>query len=218
MIIDQLGYHYIPSDHSPELGYAQFDVRLTGKAGDRLFDASEAVFPVNAGGTLKEQLIHHPWRSQKMQVAIGIFTLHAHDGDVMSGFSFGGELEIDEQAAYTDLRLKSSAPVFNLSSSLHDSPEAPAAILASELSACIARRRAAWRTNDQEFEKRLLALEPFQAFLVSLKTLSDKLETSPHLTETQHYRAVARTVRRAIKILKDAGRWPNYIPSLEEVL
>ncbi len=218
MIIDQLGYHYVPSDYSPELGYAQFDARLTGKAGDRLFDASEAVFPVNAGGTLKEQPIHHPWRSQKMQVAIGAFTLHAHDGDVMSGFSFGGELEIDGQTAYSDLHLKSPAPVFNLSSSLHDSPGAPAALLASELSACIARRRAAWGTNDQEFESRLLALDPFQAFLISLETLRNRIDNFSQSARNQRYRTIARAVHRAINILKDADQWPGHIPSLEDVL
>ncbi len=219
MIIDQLGYHYSPSTYSPDLGYAQFDARLTGKAGDRLFDANEAVFPVNAGGTLKEQLIHHPWRSQKIRVAIGVFTLRAHDGDVMNGFSFGGNLEIDEHTAYSDLHLKSSAPVFNLSSSnLHDDPETPTALLASELSACIARRKAAWGTNDQEFERRLLALDPFQAFLISLETLRNRIENFSQSDRNQRYQMVARAVHRAINTLKDAGQWPQHIPSLEDVL
>jgi hypothetical protein len=153
--------------------------------------------------------------ANQLRVAAGRFSLHAHNGSIIEVFSFGGEVEIIRHDDYSNCRLTSPAPIFNI----RDAPQQlGGGLLINELAALVAKRRAAWASNDTGFTRRLSQVDPFQLFVVALTTLEANTHQVPTSARGQKYREVVNAVNRAIRIVKETGEWPASIPSIEDVL
>ena len=209
------GYFFFPSTYRPPLGHAAFDVYLSGPHTDWYFDTQAATFAVAAEDAIRQVRIMHPWPQapQRLRVVFGRFYLIAHNGDLVEGCSFGGDLEIVDHGTHTSCHLTSSAPIFDI-----ENPNGFIALLEPEIEAELARLRAEWTGTDAEFDRRIAGIDPATLCATSLDFIDRYLHSQPQATEDDQIMDERNAVHRAIHTLRDAGEWPEIVPSLRDLI
>lgn len=209
------GYFFFPSTYRPPLGHAAFDVYLSAPRTDWYFDTQAATFTVAGDDAIRHVRIMHPWPQapQRLRVVFGRFYVIAHNGERVEGCSFGGDLEIVDHGTHTSCHLTSLAPIFDI-----ENPNGLIALLEPEIEAELARLRAEWTGSDAEFDRRLARLDPPMLFVVSLDFIDRYLHSRPQGTEDDQIMDERNAVHRAIHTLKDAGEWPEIVPTLRELV
>ena len=209
------GYFFFPSTYRPPLGHAAFDVYLSASRTDWYFDTQAASFTIAADDVIRHVRIVHPWPQspQRLRAVFGRFYVIAHNGERVEGCSFGGDLEIVDHGTHTSCHLTSLAPVFDM-----ENPNGFIALLEPEIEAELARLRAEWTGSDAEFDRRLASLDPSMLLVVSLDFIDRYLHSQPQGTEDDQIMDERNAVHRAIHTLKDAGAWPENVPTLRELI
>lgn len=209
------GYFFFPSTYRPPLGYAGFDAYLSHPRTDWYFDTQAATFAVATEDAIRHVRIAHPWPQspERLRVVFGRFYILAHNGELVEGCSFGGDLEIVDYGTYTSCHLTSLAPIFDL-----ENPNGFIAILEPEIEAELARLRAEWSGSDTEFDRRLASLDPATFFVASLDFIDKYLHSLRQAADDDQIMDVCNALHRAIHKLKDAGEWPEKVPVLRELI
>jgi hypothetical protein len=84
------------------------------------------------------------------------------------------------------------------------------------LAALIAKERA--EVKDEQFLIRKLAhIDPFQLFVASLTTLDGRIKKVA-AAKPEQYQRLDSMISKAIQAVKEAGKWPDSVPDLEELL
>jgi len=209
------GYFFFPSTYRPPLGHAAFDVYLSSPRTDWYFDTQAATFTITADDAIRHVRIVHPWPQspQRLRVVFGRFYLIAHNGELVEGCSFGGDLEVVDHGTHTSCHLTSLAPIFDM-----ENPNGLIALLEPEIEAELARLRAEWAGSDAEFDRRLAGIDPATLFASSLDFIDKYLHSLPQATDDDRIMDERNAVHRAIHMLQDAGKWPETVPSLRELI
>ena len=209
------GYFFFPSTYRPPLGHAAFDAYLSAPRIDWYFDTQAATFAVATDEAIRHVRIVHPWTQapQRLRVVFGRFYLVAHNGELVEGCSFGGDLEVVDHGTHTSCHLTSPAPIFDI-----ENPNGFIALLEPEIGAELARLRAEWTGSDAEFDRRLAGIDPAMLFVSSLDFIDRYLHALPQATEDDQIMDERNAVHRAIHTLKDAGEWPEKVPALRELI
>lgn len=213
-MLEQQGYYFHPHPYTFPIGHPQLDFDMLAQPGGRSFNVKKAHFRIWENDNLRKETLSHLVRQPgKLQVSPGRFSLETFDGRLLNGFCFGGELQIVHFSEFTRCHLTSSAPIGNLS----DAPTSSQYIIISELVALAARERSEVN-NDEVFEGKLAHAEPFQLFIASLVALDTRAKKLAATAKTQQYRQLSSLTGKAIQAIKDAGDWPDSVPSLEELV
>jgi len=188
-------------------------VVLRDRPAARYFDASWVSFPTEEDGVLKRQTVEHPSTvAPELRFAAGRIQLHAHDGDEIELFTFGGDATVTTTGDTTLCQARSTAPFLPLS----DDPNDPLAILESELEVMLAEGRARWGGEEYAHLDRLGHIPPMTLFVAFLATLEERLGRLAHVeSDVRGALHFARDVRET---LRRAGEWPEVAPRWEELI
>lgn len=211
-----LGFAFDASRFWCKDGHSRLDVWLHAGAGNRWFDPKAVRFPVaGVDGAIGHVTVTHPWPGPtELRVCAGRIFLVDRRGLRVEAFSAGGDLRIGSDLDETWCAYTAPAPIIELAGAQSD-----ATLLASELEALLAIRRAQWGADDAGFQRRLAGVEPRSLFIAELARLERSLEHAPGAT--QHDDTVVQTlqaVHDAIQGAKAAGYWPVHPPELDEIL
>ena len=208
------GYFFFPSAYRPPLGYVAFDAYLSAPRTDWYFATQSATFPVATDDGIRHVRVVHPWPQspQQLRVVFGRFYVLAHNGEMVEGCSFGGDLEIVDHGLHTSCHLTSMAPLFDI-----ENPNGFIALLEPEIEAELARLRAEWTGSDAEFDRRLAEIDPATLCVASLDFIDKYLHALPQATEDDQIMDERNAVHRAIHTLQDAGEWPEIVPTLRDL-
>lgn len=210
---DGLVFH--ASEYDPPLGHPGFDVYLGGSPQRRYFDARRAHFPVEQSGELRRMLVEHPFLSGKEFTFIpGRIRLEAFDGDMIEVMTFGGRVVVSNQTDETVCRVTSTAPLIPLSGEY----ESPFVVLESELEVVMAQSRAGWGKDEGRHLDRISDLDPMAFFVASIRTLEERLGRLARVEEDSVASQALHLARDIHYLLEKSGRWPQYVPRLDELL
>lgn len=213
--IERLGYFFHPSSYPHPLGHAAAEVFLSCNEADWFFPTRAATFrQVDETGIVTLH-ITCPWSSaiREYRLAPGRFFIVAQDGDLVEGFSFGGELCIDQEGDVLNCQLTSSAPFFHLTDDF-----SLAGIVAPEFEAALARLRAEWPGRDEEFDRRVAMADPLDLFIASLQLSDSYAHRLPALDPDDSVMDERHLVGQAVRILRNAGQWPDKPPTLHQLV
>jgi hypothetical protein len=211
----ELGYLIGGTQHPSALGCLQLDVNLYDGPTGRLFDPTQAAFPVaNRLGEVKHKVVAHPWYLMKgFPVCVGRIILRDQLGDTIEAYSFGGELAIAEERSRTSCHLHSTAPILLLNDQ-HSLSTLFISIFESQL----AREHATWVSDDTGFEARLTAIEPTTLFAAALAAVAAQLDQASARQRGTRYWQGAAIIHRAIQNMQEDGVWPTPTPTLDGLL
>ncbi len=185
LVIDaeELGYSFLPTAKSPDIGYTQLNVVIRPAPTERHFDPEVVVCTVAIVGGVMNLRVHHPWiLDTTYRVCAGHICLEDRKGKQVTAFTFGGELRIDSNEHRTACCFISPAPILEHSRQ-RDTLEV---LLGEEAEVLFAERRAAARNQEDGFDRRLAAADPQQLYLACLAALRDKIDRWPSWEEPLH--------------------------------
>ena len=207
-----------PSTYQPAVGIAGLKVYLSGAPQPRAFDAARLRLPVIQQDELQELEIGQPWiplaGGNQARLAAGKFSLHDHADHVQYGISLGGQVEISSQDNLTVCTLQSTAPIFLL----QDDPEGPDVLLADELETLLARRRAAWGLEEEIFTRRMLTADPLHLLGTCLETIEARLKRILAHSQDDQYASIVHYIDHIRLTLVHAGKWPEVVPAIDDLL
>lgn len=212
---ERFGYFFHPSKYSPHLGHATVDVFLAPGEDGWFFPTRSATFPVADETGISHLLVTHartPAR-RDYRLAPGLFFIVAWDGDLVEGFSFGGDLTIESADDHVCCQLRSAAPFFDLADTT-----GLVEILVPEFEAQLARLRAEWTGTDVEFDLRVAMTDPVALFVASLRLSNDYVHRLPSMDADDTVLDGRQAVSHAIHILQDAGDWPDKPATLHQLI
>jgi hypothetical protein len=212
----EYGYLFQPSHYGTPWGHEALDVWLSDESTNGSFGVREAEFPVLRGESLNLVAITHPYpRAQhRLRVGIGRFFLMPYHGNLVQGFSTGGDLEVTDHVDYTWCHLTSTAPIFSLEGPLND----PVHLLVPEIEAELARLRATYGTDDLKFYRKLAQLDPFMTFVAALDFLRSRLDILRQLIPGDQLTQTAIALQTGIEAIMAAGDWPQPVPNFDDLL
>ena len=213
-----LGYWFESFDKSDALGYRALDVNVYHTPPGHHFDPERVTFPtVNVGGALTTATITHPWRGRgSLPLAVGDIILRDRRQKRVEAFTFGGDVTLHVFADRTYCRFTSPVPFFQRSSHAHG--EDGGSVIAAEVEALLARRRAAGHGDDAGFSRRLAAVEPTVLYVATLKALEAHFVAMPASQHGRHYRRIIRDLHRGLAFIRDQGVNVDRVPALEMLL
>lgn len=210
-----LGYYFHPLSQPGAFGHAQLDINIYDEPTERHFDPVKVhLWVVKGDQELERVTVSHPWTgASPLQIGPGRVTLEDYRDKVVTAFTFGGELEINNCGFHTGCRLNSPAPIIHLVAGQETNT-----VLVTEFESFLARRRAEWAGNESGFEARLAAIEPLTLFIVGLATVKEHLQHVPTQMRGESYRQELYVVNEAIQMVQQNGHWPASLPTLAELL
>jgi hypothetical protein len=176
-----------------------------------------ARFTVFHHGDMKELIISHPWLDpgqNTYRITPGRFRIWEKDEDIHYGLCLGGELLINREADFTHCIVKSDAPIFNL----QDEINSPGMMLASEVEALLAERRADWGENEEGFFQKLSQTDPLRLFSAFVARIEEEQKLIPGMARGETYWKEEHILHTIIKSLETAGHWPAHPDSLEDLI
>lgn len=211
----ELGYYFHPAQHLGQAGHPQLDINIYDQPTGQHFDPIRlTVAVVGSDGQPSHLNISHPWTGEKeMHLCAGRLKLYDHQDRVVEAFSLGATLNIERQQSHTNCQLTSPAPIISLVDT-----QAMATTLVSEFESLLARRKAEWTGSEDEFEKKLAQIEPFDLFVAGLETIKQRLEAAPSRLHGQRYQQASRLINHAIQAIQANGKWPASSPDLSNLL
>lgn len=212
----EYGYLFQPSRYGTPWGHAGLDVWLGDESANGVFGVRAAEFPVFDGETVHLMGIAHPFPQvrRRLRVGIGRFYLMPYHGNLVQGFSTGGDLEITGHVDCTWCHLTSTAPIFSLEGPLND----PAHLLVPEIEAELARLQATYGADDLRFYRKLGQLDPFETFVAALDFLRSRLPVLRQLIPEGELAETEIALRAGIESIVAAGEWPQAVPDFDDLL
>lgn len=212
------GFEIIDSPYYPAIGIASLRVHLGAQPQERGFDSARLRLPIIEHQEIQEVEVMHPWVNlagrSPLCLAAGRFTLYDHADHALYGFSLGGQVEVKDQEDLTSCCLSSSAPLLLL----QDDPESPDRVLADELEALFARRRAAWGLDEAMFVSRMQAADPMKLLAACLGTLDARLKRITSLDHGRQYQDLEQHIHHLQEVLQNDGSWPSIVPRIEDLI
>ncbi len=170
------GYTFTHEKHTPDAGFPNLRVFLRKVPSGVHFDPETMALTSVANGMPDDVVIHHPTQLHgNLQVLAGRVVLTDRRQKKVEFFTFGGRLIVDQQADYVECTLNSSAPIYLL-----DDRESAPALFAEDAEIMLAERRASYIPNEEEFDKKLVHVAPFDLFIAVLNEVAEKLEHLPY--------------------------------------
>jgi len=212
---ERFGYFFHPSSYSPPLGHAAVDVFLASSENGWYFPTQTAVFPVVQDKGVGHVYLTHSWTMphRDYSLAPGLFYIVAQDGDLVEGFSFGGNLTVDQNENEISCNLSSPAPFFDLADTT-----GLVEILVPEFEAELARLRAEWTGSDDEFDLRVAMTDPVALLIASLRLSNAYVHRLPAMDVDDTVLPGRQVVSHAIHILQHAGQWPEQPDTLHKLI
>lgn len=209
-----LGYIFSPKRYPHAPGYPRLGVLLRQSPSLQHFDPEGVHFTIAKGKEHLSKLeVYHPWPyGSDYQVCSGPIILIDRYGKTVEAFSFGGNLRISSGEYTTVCLLESKAPILDIS------PSDPTLLsFVEEIQIILAERRATWLPKTEEYEKRVIAVDPMTLYLACLQELKNKMEGFPH-KEVDEILPLTHFVHEEIMALHESKLWPLWIPSLEDLI
>jgi hypothetical protein len=212
----EYGYLFGPSRYGTSWGHEALDVWLSDEPTNEAFGVRVAEFTVYDGERFHLLDVTHPFAlgRRSLQVGIGRFFLMPYHGNLVQGFSTGGELQIDNRGDFTWCHFSSTAPIFSLEGPLND----PVHLLVPEIEAELARLRATYGADDPKFYRKLGQLDPFETFVAALDFLRSRLDILRQLIPDDQWTQTAIALRTGIEAIMAAGEWPQAVPDFDDLL
>jgi len=213
----QSGYNYAPSIYHPPIGHSRLEIILLSPQLENKDDLKKARFSIFNQGEIKEMIISHPWLGPSpstFRVTPGRYRFWEKDEDVHYGLCLGGELIINKESDYTHCTITSNAPIFNL----QDEINSPGMMLASEVEALLAERRAAWGEKEAEYVQRLHHADPLRLFSALVAKIEEDQKSIPGSARGESYWNEEHILHAIIKSLDTAGHWPTQPDRLEDLI
>jgi len=210
----ELGYIFSPKRYPHAPGYPRLGVLLRQSPSLKHFDPETVQFTI---ARRKEHLgildLFHPWPyGVDYQVCSGPIILVDRYGKTVEAFSFGGKLRISSGVYITVCLLESPAPILDIT------PSDPTLLsFVEEIQIILAARRADWLPKTEEYERRLIAVDPMTLYMACLQALKNKLEQFPH-KEVDEILPLTHFIHEEIEALHESRLWPLWLPSLEELV
>jgi hypothetical protein len=185
----ELGYTFSPGRRASELGFSSLKIVICIKPSHLHFDPKSVSLNVysQASGTNSLTIQHGGGPESQYQVVAGPIHIEDKIGKVVAAVCFGGVLMIDaSDPECTICTLSSPAPILG-----NFSEHSVARILAEETQILLAERQSAWEGKEDEYERRLGAIEPLALYYACLASLQEHLKKIHMLNEEESNRALA---------------------------
>jgi len=208
----ELGYMFFPGRRTSEPGFSSLKIVICKKPSGLHFDPKSVRLNVYSQATGVNSLtIHHGAGSVgQYRVVAGLVHIEDKIGKTVDAVCFGGNLTIDtNDPECTICTLSSPAPILG-----DYSEHSVACILAEETEILLAERRSAWDGKEDEYERRLGAVEPLMLYFACLVSLQEHIKKIHMLNEEESYRLLS--VIRAE--LQQSAMTPGELESLEDIL
>lgn len=211
-----IGYVFEPESQSDILGGRSLGINLFDKPTLQHFDPKEAILPaLDQDGKIESLLIAHPWRLKtEYTVVAGFVEIIDRKKVKVEAFTFGGTLEIRNEQGKTSCLLQSPAPILNIQ---HASTTQTGCSLAEEVQDLLAVRRAANLGSDEDFEEKLISIQPISLFISALKSIDAKYTRLPH-EESPHIADCHQTLRKALKRAIEQYPQQKNAPLIQDLL
>ena len=167
-------YHYPQLDHPTD--NFRLDIFISSVPTEEHFDVQHVHFFIKTPQETVEKItVLHPWNYKKTaHVCAGKVIMEDRNKEKKEAFTFGGELQIENQVAQTSCVLVSTAPILDLGDA---TPQQ--IFFTDELEILFAERRAMY-PDHRAYEMQLSKADPLKLYLASLKALIQKFEDFPH--------------------------------------
>ena len=111
-----LGYEFLPSKYSPDLGFSGLRVLISGKPTQRFYDVKALHVPTfDSRFYHQTQITRHELETEEtFQVCLGELSLESFKGEHLRAFSFGGILHAQIEKGELLLEFTTGAPLFKL--------------------------------------------------------------------------------------------------------
>lgn len=210
----ELGYVFYPASNPHALGHPRVDVNLYDLPTGEHFDPQEMTLPVDDPIQGVGQLtLYHPADPGPYRVCIGRIAIIDHLKKEVEAFSFGGVLETNRYENHSLCSLTSSAPIFDMGRYAEDEFD-----LICEYEAELARLRARWLSQEEDFEQRLAAIAPEALFWALTSAVQGRLQAIPASAHTDQYWASRHNLRAAILFLEPSGEVPAEAPTVDVLI
>jgi hypothetical protein len=214
-LIENWGYYPLPKSHPDSPGYSGLLVAIREQPTGQHFD------PQTLHLRLRDEHGLARWRTlswlSPLEAATGhacpgLVTLRDRSGKRVDFFTFGGTLEVTSAPGEIVYALRSPAPVLELTA--HD--DAVPDQLASEVELLMGEMEERWGLDEQGYDRRVAAVEPFQFYLAALQSILFHYEHAQVLEKAYHqlYDVLRQEKERFI----ENGMWPTKPLMLEHVL
>lgn len=175
---ESLGYTLYPPAYPGSPGHPRLDVVLRDRPTGLHFDPEKlSLLVATSEHDIQHITITHPRyaESHQLQAVAGRMVLEDRVNKHVEFFTLGGPLIVSTEQSFTLCTLTSPAPIIELGL-LRCVPE----MLAEEIDALLARRRAFWEGHPREFDKRLIAAHPLVLYAACLVAFEENLRVAPH--------------------------------------
>lgn len=207
-----LGYTFTHEKHSIERGFPNLRVFLRQTPSGTHFDPESMSLTSVTDGKPNDVIIHHPTQLHgEMKVLAGRVVLTDRRQHKVEFFTFGGMLTVDQKSDYVECTLNSDAPIYLL-----DDRESASALFAEDAEIMLAERRAAFIPHEEEFDKRLIEIDPFHLFVAVLHEIAEKLEHLPYKRIKRLFK-LHQYVTENLKLLADYEMEPEKTPTFEKL-
>ncbi len=208
------GYRLHSRSHRESPGYSGLVVAIRKQPTGRHYDPKILRLPLrDVKGTIAWRTLS--WLSplaDSSQVCPGRVILSDRFGEHIEFYTFGGLLEVSCGPDEMICRLRSDAPILEITAPQETIPDQ----LAAETESLIAEAHARWGRKDEGFSRRLADVDPFQFYLASLHSILLHYERAHALELTHH--EFCEALHREKNWLVAEGLWPANPPMLEDLL
>lgn len=215
---EKLGYQFHQSDESIGSTEARYDFNVYDEPTGEHFDPEEARLTI-ALGSLGAEIaqIKHPWIGRRtLRVCAGDIVLEDRTGKTVDAFVFGGELDVHVHENRTECHLVSPAPIYHAEPTVPGEVDDMASMLATEFEVLMAKRRAHWAGDPDEFASRLAAVDPVRLYAAAVAAAMVSIQSIPRSRRRARHRTVLPALRDATETLEVRGLWPA--PPIAELL
>ena len=214
-----LGYRFIPARNQQSIGHPKLEINILCAPSEKHFDPKIIQIPVFMSVNsvhphqIEQLKIYHPWAYRdEYRAAPGFVMMSDRKGKKVEAFMFGGTISIDSGENCTTCLIQSDAPIIEVAR------VKPVVMkFVEEVEILLAERRVVWAEDLSVFEERLEKISVSLLLAVCLTELEMKFDA------TQSKKVVAdrqllEIVEGERQYLRDAGRWPEKVPSITEIL
>jgi hypothetical protein len=176
---EHLGYYFHPSTEAHAIGAVQLDVVIRpAPTGDHI-DPQAVECHVADDDRSTRLHITHPWTQEMTyRVCSGEIDIEGMRHEHVKAFTFGGTLRIDSFSQRTLCQITSPAPLLEHTKLTSSAAEQ----LIEEVQILFAERRAA--QDDDDFARKLAAVDPLQLYQACLVALNEKFAHFPAADES----------------------------------
>lgn len=188
-MINELGYTYSPRRRASEPGFSSLRIVICIKPSELHFDPkSISLIVYSMASGINSLTIHHGGGPlSQYQVVAGPVHIEDKIGKAVDAVCFGGDLTIDtSDPECTICTLSSPAPILG-----NYSEYSVACILAEETEILLAERRSAWEDKEDEYERRLGAVEPLRLYYACLVSLQEHFKKIHLLKDEEQYHVLS---------------------------